>query len=269
VTNSQKVFQEKVWDYYHANKRDMPWRNLPDDKVQRLYEVMVSEVMLQQTQVARVKVKFVEWMTALPTLDIAQLATVGDVLRLWSGLGYNRRALWLHEAFRALDSSKLPTTLSELVLLKGIGPNSAASILVYAYNQPKVFIETNIRTVYLHEFFAGVDSVKDKDITTLVAATLDHENPREWYWALMDYGTHLKGQGFANKSSASYAKQSQFEGSFRQLRAKILKHVLAEGSMTHIAALKLDVDSEKAVRALETLISDGLICDVGGRYFVP
>ena len=230
----------------------MPWRESHD-----FYSVLVSEMMLQQTQVPRVLPKFADFMKRFPTMtDLAQ-ATLAEVLITWQGLGYNRRAKYLHAAAQQVMSTGAPRTLDELQRLSGIGPNTAAAILAYVYNEPVVFIETNIRTVFLHEFFPERDGVTDTEIRLLVAQTVDKENPREWYWALMDYGTYLKSQGKGSiVRSADYKKQSAFNGSVRQVRGYILR-VLADGPMSVIS---LDYyDDKRFERALRGLIRDGLV----------
>ena len=203
-----ETFREAVWGYYREHGRTMPWREDPSP-----YKVLVSELMLQQTQVSRVIPKFDAFMYTCA--DFASLAEkpLGDVLALWSGLGYNRRAKFLHRTAQLVVSDHagaLPDTFVELVKLPGIGKNTAGAILAYAYEQPVVFVETNIRTVYFHHFYPDAATlVSDKEIESLVAQTLDEEHPREWYWALMDYGTHLKQTaGGRLTSSKHYVKQS-------------------------------------------------------------
>ena len=149
------------------------------------------------------------------------------------GLGYNRRAKFLHQTAQLVMSDHggvLPDTLAELVRLPGVGKNTAGAILAYAYNQPVVFVETNIRTVYFHHFYSESHGrVSDRELEALVELTLDREDPREWYWALMDYGTHLKKTaGGRLRTSKHYVKQSPLKGSLREVRGRILK-VLVEG----------------------------------------
>lgn len=218
-------FRDTVWQYYRENSRPMPWRDDPSP-----YNVLVSELMLQQTQVPRVLPKFAEFMAVFPGLADLATATLPDVLRVWSGLGYNRRAKFLHAAAQKVMADyggQLPAAADELVRLPGIGPNTAGAIMAYVYNKPAVFIETNIRSVHFYHFFADRTDVDDKELRELVARTLDQEHPREWYWALMDYGTHLKTKVRNISQSRHYRKQSAFEGSRRQLRARVLRLLLA------------------------------------------
>ncbi len=248
---ADRQFQRRVLDYYQANKRAMPWRETYD-----LYDVLVSEIMLQQTQVLRVIPKFEAFMKRFPSIQSLADASLADVLITWQGLGYNRRAKYLHEAAKQLIVSNPPTTLDDLIRLPGIGKNTAAAICAYVYNQPVAFIETNIRTVYIHEFFQDRADVSDKEILEIVARTIDSSNPREWYWALMDYGTFLKSQNLGSITrSRAYVKQSAFQGSLRQARGDILRR-LAPGP---VSIRELTVLDDRYPRALQALIADGLV----------
>lgn len=245
-----------IWQHYADHARDMPWRSNPEP-----YWVLVSEVMLQQTQVSRVTPKFEQFITRFPNIEQLAEASLSNVLSQWSGLGYNRRAKFLQLAAQqivATHNRAVPDNQAALEALPGIGPNTAGAILAYAYNQPVVFIETNIRSVYLHHFFNGQIDVDDRDVRRLVAATLDHANPREWYWALMDYGSWLKQQT-PNPSRASrhHSKQDQFEGSVRQLRSKILQKLL-EGPQD-IACLHASMKDARSKQVLKVLIDEGLV----------
>ena len=206
--------------------RDLPWRNIDDP-----YGVLVSEVMLQQTQVARVQRYWSRWMGAFPTVDALAAADTAAVLEMWQGLGYNRRALALKRACEECSAARggeLPQTAGELVRLPGIGPATAAGVVAFAFDRPSVYIETNVRSVFLHELFPEAEGVSDKQLAPYVADTCPHEGARGWYYALLDYGAHLKTQ-VANPSRRSrhYARQSAFSGSRREKRSFILRCVLA------------------------------------------
>lgn len=195
--------------------RDLPWRNIDDP-----YAVLVSEVMLQQTQVARVKHYWERFLALLPTVDALAAASTAEVLELWQGLGYNRRALALKRAAEQCSSQFagcLPDTASELEKLPGIGPATAAGVVAFAYNKPALYLETNVRAVFLHCLFPCRENVSDKEIAPYVAQTCPADNPRAWYYALLDYGAYLK-RNFSNPNtrSAHYARQSAFAGSRRQ-----------------------------------------------------
>lgn len=251
-TSPLDTFKQTVWEYYHDNKRSMPWRDRHD-----AYAVIVSEFMLQQTQVARVIPKFQSFIQTFPTLQSLASAPLAEVLVAWQGLGYNRRAKFMHEAARGLVSLPEPYDVASLLQQPGIGPNTAAAIVTYAYNEPVVFIETNIRTVYLHEFFRDVVDIPDKVILELVAQTVDKTNPREWYWALMDYGSYLKSQKLGSITrSKQYKKQPTFKGSLREMRGMILRD-LSRGPMSRSQFSYSDDD--RFMSACSGLLKDGLI----------
>lgn len=267
---SHTAFKHTVLQYYRSHGRhDLPWR-----KTAVPYRILVSEVMLQQTQVERVVPKYQAFLKAFPTVQRLAAAPLGDVLRLWQGLGYNRRAKALHECARVVvreHKGKFPQTVDELKALPGIGPYTAGAVMAFAYNQAVPLIETNVRTVYLHHFFKDDQGVTDEDILKLVEKTLDHENPREWYWALMDYGSYLKSAyGNQNVRSRSYKKQSRFQGSDRQLRGAILK-ALGEQNFTdkRLQSRLDDFAAERVTEQLSKLINEGLVQKKGRGYQLP
>jgi A/G-specific adenine glycosylase len=224
VLSSEQIikFQQKIYDYYSRHKRDFSWRT--DISA---YRIFISEVMLQQTQTARVVFKFQQWIDKFPDFQALANASNHEVLATWQGLGYNSRGLRLLKAAQIVMDTfqgRLPDTLEDLESLPGIGPNTAGSISAFAFNKPVVFIETNIRTVFLHEFFSDKELVCDKEILNLVGQTVDKVNPRDWYYALMDYGVYLKKElKINNKKSKQYTRQSKFIGSSRQVRGAIIK----------------------------------------------
>jgi A/G-specific adenine glycosylase len=263
------LFQETVWQYYHAHGRhDLPWRQPEADGAFDPYKIMVSELMLQQTQVQRVIPKFAAFLEAFPTVEALAAAPLADVLTVWSGLGYNRRAKFLWQAAQvvhAQHAGALPRTLPELIALPGIGPNTAGAIMTYAYNEPVVFVETNIRTVFIHHFFADQDGVSDKALLPLIEAAIPTDEARAWYWAIMDYGTYLKQSvGNVSRASSAYSKQSAFHGSRRQIRGQVLKllttrpHTLAE--------LQAANSDERLPGVLTDLQTEGFILYHAGTY---
>ncbi|MEO5949416.1 MAG: A/G-specific adenine glycosylase [Candidatus Saccharimonas sp.] len=255
---SCEAFKELVWQKSRELYRDMPWRDEPN-----FYNVLVSELMLQQTQVSRVLVKFAEFMHTFPTVEDLAHASLADVLRVWQGLGYNRRAKFLHEAAKQVIEHGQPTTIEELVKLPGVGRNTAGALMNYVYEEPTPFIETNIRTVFIHHFFMGEKSVSDREIHELVEATLDYEHPRQWFWALMDYGSWLKSQGVGvTNVSKHYRKQTPLKGSVREVRGQIIARLSTKDYEIDEIAGEFNSD-ERFTPAIEGLLKDGLITRSG------
>lgn len=261
-------FRRIVYDHYQTNGRILPWRKTEDP-----YAILVSEIMLQQTQVSRVIDKYTAFMNTFPDIMSLAGAPLRDVLHLWQGLGYNRRALFLKRCAEAVVSSYggiIPSDREQLVTLPGIGTATAGAVCAYAFNQPVVYIETNVRTVYIHHFFKNGDRVTDRDLTPLVAETLDRNNPRQWYNALMDYGVELK-RHHANPSqkSAHYRKQSPFEGSNRQVRGAILREMTkGKGMSRRGLADRLSFDREIIEENIRRLEAEGLIATDGDKLSI-
>lgn len=225
--------------------RDLPWRRTRDP-----YIIWLSEVMLQQTQVPRVETRMPAWLDRFPTVQALAQAAPSDVLDAWQGMGYNRRALALHRAAQCVVEGwdgEFPRETHDLVALPGIGPATAQGIRSFAFDLPGVYLETNVRTVFLHHFFPDVPAVPDRELVPLIQAACpaapgtaadeiapfavpqdDADTPRAWYYALLDYGAYLK-KTLPNPSrrSAGYGRQSKFEGSRRQKRAHIVRMLLA------------------------------------------
>ncbi len=220
--------------------------------------------MLQQTQVERVMPKYLKFISLFPTVQKLAAASVSEVLTAWQGLGYNRRAIALHDCAIEVQNTYrgvVPSRVEDLVMLPGIGRATASAIMVYAYNAPEVFIETNVRRVFIHFFFQDRDTVHDGAIEPLVRASLWRENPRDWYNSLMDYGSLLKTRvPNPNRRSVHHHPPTCFLGSDRQLRGLILRKLLAEGEMTENAlATELKVDCSKVLPILMAMQRDGLI----------
>lgn len=266
---SVKKFQKIILDHYRQHGRKLPWRS----KRTTPYQVVVSEIMLQQTQVERVKVKYREFITRFPNFHVLATARTSAVLAAWQGLGYNRRALALQRLAQVVISKhngKLPHTVEELDALPGIGEATAGSIVAFAFDQPVVFIETNIRSVFIYFFFPKNKSVRDSELLPLVAAALDRSNPRRWYSALMDYGTVLKKQqSNPGRRSRQYAKQSRFVGSNRQRRGQVLKFLLAAGKGTSVQlAHQLNLDRRGVEKNLTELVREGFLKQRGKYYSI-
>jgi A/G-specific adenine glycosylase len=258
-------FTRLVRGYYQQGRRPMPWRDLITP-----YRVVVSEVMLQQTRVSRVLEKYPAFIRQFPDFSVLSRASLADVIAAWQGLGYNRRARYLHAiAIRVMEEwgGELPESPALLASLPGIGRATAGSIAAFAFNLPVVFIETNIRRVYIHHFFPPDEPVDDSRILPLVQATLDQENPREWYYALMDYGTWLAARvENPNRRSRHYSKQPPFEGSDRQIRGRVLRLLVAEKEATagHLVESCCE-DRERGSRIVSMMIGEGLLCENKGK----
>ena len=273
VIMNKHIFKSKIRDFARSHKRDLPWRTptlKPDSQgYLDLYLVLVSEVMLQQTQVARVMRKFSEFISVFPQLADLARADLVDVLKVWQGLGYNRRGKFLWESAQILlkllmepsainKKGAVPAPLSDIVTvqqlddLPGIGPATAASIYCFAFNRPVIFIETNVRKVFIHHFFSDSDSIDDAELVPLIQDTLDYENPREWYYAIMDYGSYLSTVvDNPNTKSKQYSKQSRFTGSDRQIRGKLLREFLS--------GIPIRPVDEREQEILKQLQKEGLI----------
>ena len=262
------AFRSMVYAYYRDNPRPMAWRETADP-----YHILVSEIMLQQTQVERVRMKYSDFLTAFPTLHELAAAPLSDVLRVWQGLGYNRRALYLKRCSEEIvnhHAGQFPRTSDELQSLPGTGPYTARALAAFAHGVAEPLIETNIRTLFIHYFFHGREKVRDSEIMPLVAATLDRHNPREWYYALMDYGAMLK-QTHPNpgRRSTHHTRQSRFEGSNRQLRSRLLREVVTKPGITpEILLMNLAEEQDAVERNLEALEREGFLVKRGCGYRV-
>jgi A/G-specific adenine glycosylase len=265
-------FQRLVWTYYEEQGRhDLPWR-----KTTNPYKILVSEVMLQQTQIDRVQPFYIEFLKTFPTVQALAKAPLGEVLRMWQGLGYNRRAKMLHEAAKEVVEKykgKFPETAPQLEELRGVGPYTARAICAFAYNQDVVFIETNLRTAVTYHFFQGQMDVKDSEILAILAKAFPKENgkSREWYSALMDYGAHLKRSGIrTNAQNKTYIKQSTFEGSRRQARGAILKALTRGPKKPDLLIDLLGFDRREQVKSqLASLTQEGLIELKNRKFQLP
>jgi A/G-specific adenine glycosylase len=269
---NKSEFQHTVRSFYQEHGRNLPWRKTDDP-----YEIFVSEIMLQQTQASRVIPKYKKWLKRFPDFTALANASKQHVLKLWQGLGYNRRANYLHQSAQQIVNNyggSLPPQKEQLLELPGVGDYTAGALQAFCLQKQVVFVETNIRTVYIYHFFADKDSLTDKQIKAKVNKTLPDQNIREWYWGLMDYGTHLKNEvGNPNSLSDSYQKQSAFEGSNRQLRSHLLSFVLDNGPTT-LTTLENEfnakTDRQKSVEHnLNNLAGEGLLEKGGSSVYQP
>lgn len=264
------AFKEKVWEQGKLLYRDLPWRRVRD-----AYAVWISEVMLQQTQVSRVDGRWQRWIERFPNIEALAAAPLADVLGEWQGMGYNSRAKRLQVCAQQVCDEfggELPHGTKELVSLPGIGPATAAGIRAFAFSEPGVYLETNVRTVFIHELFPAGNEVDDKQLVPLVdkACPQAGGDVRGWYYALLDYGAYLK-KTVPNPSrrSKQHTRQSKFEGSHRQKRAFILRSVLAGPKTARAIAIELnafeqsesrpEVHPDEVAAILAELAAEGMI----------
>jgi A/G-specific adenine glycosylase len=261
-------FRELVYDHFLHHGRPLPWRETTDP-----YRVLVAEVMLQQTQVERVRDKFLAFTARFPDFPSLATAPRQEVLAAWQGLGYNRRAIALQEcagAVVARHGGRLPANPLLLRKLPGIGPYTAGAIAAFAFDQPTIFIETNIRAVFIHCFCGDREQVADRELLPFITATLDTKQPRRWYNALMDYGVTLK-KAHRNpaRRSAHHNRQTPFAGSDRQLRGRLLKQLLAERNQSATElAVTLAEEPGRVKRLLADLATEGFVAEAGERYSI-
>jgi len=260
------AFQRLIYSYYNEHRRDLPWRNTDNP-----YYIIVSEIMLQQTQVERVMEKYGLFLARFPDAVSLTKATLKEVLEVWQGLGYNRRAISLMKLAGIIVSEyqgELPADAEKLMKLPGIGHATAGCLLAFAFHIPSVFIETNIRRVFIHHFFQDREGIHDDEIMPLVEVTLDRSNPRDWYYALMDYGSQLKKAiDNPNKKSAHYTRHAPFEGSDRKIRGAVLKSLVRKTSMTEEdMIIAISIEKERIKKILSALVKEGFIVRAGKTY---
>jgi A/G-specific adenine glycosylase len=256
-------FRQTIYQYYAEHRREMPWRVSRDP-----YHILVSEIMLQQTQVERVLAKYEEFTLRFPDFHSVSTAPLQEILGVWQGLGYNRRAIALQKMCRLVVTQYggvLPNSADILQTFPGIGPATAGAICAFAFNEPTVFIETNIRRVFIHFFFPHKNGVKDTEILPLVERTLDARSPRRWYHALMDYGAMLKKEEEnPNRRSAHYTRQAPFQGSNREIRGLILKTLLETPDLTEGELIRsVDKSPERVQPIITQLIEEGFLVRTG------
>lgn len=263
-----RAFREKIYAHYKRHGRRLPWRI-----TQNPYRILVSEIMLQQTQVERVLEKYTEFIKTFPDFPSLAGAPLHKLLGVWQGLGYNRRALALRALAQIImkeHGARLPSAPEELISLPGIGRYTAGAIAAFAFQQPAVFVDTNIRRVFIYEFFHDRENIADTEILPFVEQTLDRADPRSWYNALMDYGAVLKKEQVnPNRKSAHYIRQSPFENSNRQVRGKILKVLVAESPLTRVQIVRrTGMDPEQVTKNLLRLEEEGFIRKKGNSHSI-
>jgi A/G-specific adenine glycosylase len=262
-------FRRTVYDYYEQHGRVFSWRNTSP------WGVLVSEFMLQQTQTERVQRYFDRWMELWPTPESLDGATLEDALREWSGLGYNRRCRFLKESAHCITEEYggiVPATPEQLAKLPGIGAYTSGAIAAFAYNYPAVFIETNIRSALIYffspELLSDNQTVSDAQLFPILTAGLDRDNPKTWYWALMDYGASVKKTTVnPSRNSAHYTRQSRFDGSFRQVRGAVIRSLVSDGGASIGELYQRTGIAESALdKALQVLKKEAFVAEESGVY---
>jgi A/G-specific adenine glycosylase len=261
-------FRVRIYQHYTEHGRMMPWRSSREP-----YHIVVSEIMLQQTQAERVVPKYKRFISVFPDFISLAQAPLRDILKLWQGLGYNRRAISLQKISQRVVGEyggKLPDSTDTLQTFPGIGPATAGAICAFAFNQPTVFIETNIRRVFIHCFFPRRNGIKDREILPLVERTLDTSQPRTWYFALMDYGAMLREMSVnPNRRSAHHSTQPPFAGSNRQIRGLILRFLLENSEATEKELFRFMGRSPRQVeKVINQLVDEGFILKRGKNFTI-
>ena len=221
-----ELFRQKIFEFYRLHGRSFPWRETTDR-----YAVMISEIMLQQTQAERVVPRFEEWLRHFPDCEHLSSASLREVLSLWSGLGYNSRAVRLHRCANLIMDSFggiVPSRPEILKTLPGIGEYTSRSIPVFADNLDTAAVDTNIRRIMIHEFGLPED-IGPAALQQEAEAFVPHGRSREWHNALMDYGSLV----LTSKKTGirPLTKQSKFQGSRRWYRGKLVKELINTGEM--------------------------------------
>ncbi len=256
---SQEItaFQKKILEWYEKNQRSLPWRHNRDP-----YRILISEVMLQQTQVARVIEKYQLWMHSFPTIQELANASTRDVLSHWSGLGYNRRALFLHRLAKELVETydgKFPESEKVLLSLPGIGKYTARALLCFAFDQQIAVVDTNIKKIILTQFPQAKD-VSEREIEEIAGSLLPEGKAYEWNQALMDYASmELK-----NIAHPRVAKQKPFQQSDRLYRGEILRILLKNSSLSENdlyreVCKKKEVERTRFERILSGMVREDLL----------
>ena len=250
-----ELFREKIFDFYRLNGRSFPWRQTTDR-----YAVMISEIMLQQTQAERVVPKFEAWLQQFPDIPHLASAPLQQVLWFWSGLGYNSRAVRLQRCASIIMDSFGGIVPGEPAILKtfpGIGEYTCRSIPVFADNLDTAAVDTNIRRIMIHELGLPED-ISPTKLQQEAEALVPSGRSRDWHNALMDYGSLV----LTSKKTGirPLTKQSRFQGSKRWYRGKLIKELINSDGMfleevsEKYASCPWDLDE-----IINNLISEGLV----------
>ncbi len=259
-----KIFQEKVLQFYKDHGRDLPWRKTADP-----YYILISEIMLQQTQVSRVISYYAKWIKRWPTILEVAHAPLNEVLQMWMGLGYNRRGYYLHQTAKIISTEfdgDVLKAIKQYKKLPGIGLYTSKAVQIFSTNTDIATVDTNIRRIFIHEFKLH-ETISDAELSKIAEQCLPKGQSRDWHNALMDYGS-LKLTAMETGIKPK-TQQSKFEGSDRQIRAKILRILLNESVSFEFLQEALKVENERLKNILEKMKGDGSIILKGKTYHIP
>ena len=263
--NSLKIqtFQKKIFDWWADNKRDLPWRHTEDP-----YNIMVSEIMLQQTQVSRTIDKYLAFINKFPSFEVLANVSTTEVLKMWSGLGYNRRALWLQEAAKQINiMDSFPRIPESLIKIKGIGPYTSRSILIFTFNQDLATIDTNIRRILIAEDFA-TEETTEKELFEIADQIYPRGKSRDWHNALMDYGSLVVTT--RKTGIKPITKQPKYKKSGRYYRGQIVKYLTENEKATKkTLTKKCNIPVEQEEKIIDSLLRDSLIIKTKTHYHLP
>jgi len=260
---SIKRFQKKIFLFYKKNKRDLPWRKTTDP-----YKILLSEIMLQQTQVKRVVVYYEKWIARWFTIHAFASAALPEVLQMWMGLGYNTRAINLHNTAKKIvdifDGDVL-RAMQQYKELPGIGKYTSQAVQIFSTNADLITVDTNIRRIFISEFDLP-ENISERDLWILAEQCLPVGKSRDWHNALMDYGAlRLTAHKTGIRPTT---RQTQFEGSNRQIRAQILRHVLEKPMTGKELTQTLKIDQERLEPILEKMINQHILLKKNNTYLL-
>ncbi len=252
-------FNDHIWEYYRKEGRSFPWRETSDP-----YRILLSELMLQQTQTSRVLPKYHQFLQNWPDFEAMASSSLPEVLSAWRGLGYNRRALALRTIAQRTQQYgwTLPNEYGQLLEFPMIGPATAGAIIAFAYGERAVYLETNVRRVLIHQFHPNGQEIKDRMLHRELSELAElQDDCKHWYYALMDYGVYLKTKLVnPNRKSAHYRKQAPFSDSNRQIRGMILVAFTERGNSSLTELYKrLPFPPERVLECLQALEREGFV----------
>jgi A/G-specific adenine glycosylase len=254
-------FQKKIFSFYEKNKRDLPWRKTADP-----YKILLSEFMLQQTQVTRVVFYYNKWLRKWPTIHALASASLPEVLEMWMGMGYNTRAVNLHRTARKIIADfhgDVLQAMKQYKELPGIGRYTSQAVQIFSTNADLVTVDTNIRRILISEFSLP-SKMPDKLLWSMAEQCLPLGKSRDWHNALMDYGSlHLTAKKTGIKPKT---RQTHFEGSNRQIRAKILRCLLQKTMSLSELEKTIKIEQKRLRPILEKMMDENIIIKRNATY---